>query len=335
MLTEPARADLGVDGIQAHIVAHLAQILRVLAEGAADRRVPREITDQRGQELAQCRVCAEDVADARGSAEGHRRELAAMVVGQASRPGGDLGGERTAHKRAVVLETRRRQDLGQARHAGRDRRLALADVITLRCTLEPAQFLIDRGGRGKQLGARAQPHGQISAGHGDDRRHHPVEGTVGRAVLDVGRDRVPTADRVPQQLEDGAGHLGVTQDVVIGADEHVERIPADTLEHVVARRDDALGVGRGEEQIVVAQVTLEVTLSSLRLPRICVSVGLLTIRCVAHTRSIRRPSPRLDLLSRCATQWQPRSGERSRSPEREFCAKSRRVICVPGVCFPP
>ena len=264
MVTEPACADLSVEGEQADVVSHLSQVGRVVRERCANGAVVREIADELVQERAEDLITAENGADRGVRPIRHGRERASVSVGQPFPPPGGLGRERGVHECLVVGIARLAEPLMQACGRRRDRFLAATDVTALDLALERDEFGVHGLGLLEMLSSRGETHGEVSAGNRHDTRDDPVERTVRGAVLDIGGDRLAGADRVPQQLEDGARHVGVAHDVVRSADHLCEFVAADAHEHLIARRDHALGIRGREEQLVVSQRPLDASIAGPR-----------------------------------------------------------------------
>ena len=76
-------------------------------------------------------------------------------------------------------------------------------------------------------------------------------------IDDVGEDLLACLDRVPQQLEDASGHLGMTDDIVRLSEEFFLRIDGHPLEDVVGVGDQPLPVRLADDDLVVAEIVLD------------------------------------------------------------------------------
>lgn len=82
---------------------------------------------------------------------------------------------------------------------------------------------------------------------------HPVVHAVAREVVHVGEDLAAGLDLLPEQAEHGAGHVGVTDDVVGSPDHLVLVVDGGAQEHVVGVGDPALQIGLRDDHLVAAE----------------------------------------------------------------------------------
>ena len=81
---------------------------------------------------------------------------------------------------------------------------------------------------------------------------HPIEAAVLGQILHVGEHFLAGRDGVPHQLEGGAGHVRVANDVVLHAQELVFGVTGELDKNRIAVGDDAFGVGLRDDEVVVA-----------------------------------------------------------------------------------
>ena len=160
------------------------------------------------------------------------------------------GREEVAHEVVVRGESRLADQLDEQLEAGGDDLLARRPgglegaLVGPHLGVERLDDIADPGGR-------LDPHRQVAAVLGRrNRRDHPVVVAVLGEVLDVRRDRTPRLEVVPEDLEDGARHVRMTHEVVGAPDELVAAVPGDADEDAVPAGDDALPVGRREEELL-------------------------------------------------------------------------------------
>ena len=82
---------------------------------------------------------------------------------------------------------------------------------------------------------------------------HPVKTVVGDAVLDHAKEFFATLQGLPQQTESAARHVRVTDDAVRMAEQGILPVTANTHEVPVGIGNDPLGVGLGDDQIIIGQ----------------------------------------------------------------------------------
>src|SRR6478735_4023819 len=82
---------------------------------------------------------------------------------------------------------------------------------------------------------------------------HPVMAAVLCEIDDVGEDLLPGLERIPQQLEDGAWHLGVADQAVGGAHQLLPGVLRHADEDIVGVGDAALEIGLRDDQLLLSE----------------------------------------------------------------------------------